>query len=48
MTFYHLYLTSEERQTLEGWCQKYKLHSPKLRQILILLSSTERTGRPLS
>ena len=40
-----LYLTPEERQTLEGWRQKYKLHSPKLRQVQILLNSDEHTGR---
>ena len=45
MTLYRLYLTSEERQTLEGWRQKYKLPSPKLRQIQILLNSDEHTGR---
>jgi len=45
MTLYRLYLTPEERQTLEGWRQKYKLHSLKLRQIQILLNSDEHTGR---
>ena len=45
MTLYRLYLTTEERQTLEGWRQKYKLHSPKLLQIQILLNSDEHTGR---
>ena len=45
MTVYRLHLTAEERQTLEGWRQKYKLHSPKLRQIQILLNSDEHTGR---
>lgn len=45
MTLYRLYLTPEERQTLEGWRQKYKLYSLKLRQIQILLNSDEHTGR---
>ena len=45
MTLYRLYLTAEERQTLEGWRKKYKSHSPKLRQIQILLNSDEHTGR---
>ena len=45
MTLYRLYLTPEERQTLEGWRQKYRLHSPKLLQIQILLNSDEHTGR---
>ena len=45
MTVYRLYLTPEERQVLEGWRQKYQLHSPKLRQIQILLNSDEHTGR---
>ena len=43
MTLYRLYLTAEERQTLEGWRKKYTLHSPKLRQIL--LTSDEHAGR---
>ena len=45
MTLCRLCLTTEERQTLEGWRRKYKLHSPKLRQIQILLNSDEHTGR---
>ena len=45
MTLYRFYLTTEERQILEGWRQKYKLHSPKLRQIQILLNNDEHTGR---
>ena len=45
MTLYRLYLTTAERQTLEGWRQKYKLHSPKLLQIQLLLNSDEHTGR---
>lgn len=45
MTLYRLYLTAEERQTLDGWRQKYKSHSPKLLQIQILLNSDENTGR---
>ena len=44
MSLYRLYLTAEERQTLEGWRQKYTLHSPKLRQIQILLNSDEPTA----
>ena len=48
MTLYRLYLTAEERQTLEGWRKKYKLHSPKLLQIQILLNSDESTGRQTS
>ena len=48
MTLYRLYLTAEERQTLEGWRKKYKSHSPKLRQIQILLHSDEHTGRRTS
>jgi len=45
MTIYRLHLTAEERQTLEGWQQKYKSHSPKLQRIQILLNSDEQTGR---
>ena len=45
MTLYRLYLTDEERQTLEGWRQKYKSESPKLLHIQILLNSDETTGR---
>ena len=30
---------------MEGWRKKYKLHSPKLLQIQILLNSDETTGR---
>ena len=48
MTLYRLYLTTGERQTLEGWRQKYKSHSPKLRQMQILLTSDEHTGRRTS
>lgn len=45
MTLYRLYLTDEERQTLEGWQKKYKSHSPKLQRIQILLNSDEQVGR---
>jgi len=45
MTLYRLCLTTEERQTLEGWQQKYKSHSPKLQRIQILLNSDEHLGR---
>ena len=45
MTFYRLYLTADERQTLAGWQKKYKAHSAKLRDIQILLNSDEQTGR---
>ena len=45
MTLYRLYLTDDERQTLEGWRKKYKSHSPKLQQIQILLNSDEQSGR---
>ena len=45
MTLYRLYLTAEERQTLEGWQKKYKSHSPKLQRIQILLNSDEQVGR---
>lgn len=45
MLLYRLYLTAEERQTLEGWQKKYKRHSPKLQRIQILLNSDEHTGR---
>jgi len=45
MIIYRLYLTAEERQTLEGWQKKYKSHSYKLQRIQILLNSDEQTGR---
>lgn len=45
MVLYRLFLTAEERQTLEGWQKKYKQHSPKLQRIQILLNSDEHTGR---
>ena len=45
MTLYRLHLTADERQTLEGWQQKYKSQSPKLRDIRIILNSDEQTGR---
>lgn len=45
MLLYRLYLTPEERQTLEGWQKKYKRHSLKLQRIQILLNSDEHTGR---
>ena len=45
MLLYRLFLTAEERQTLEGWQKKYKSHSPKLQRIQILLNSDEHTGR---
>ena len=45
MTLYRLYLTAEERQTLDGWRKEYKSHSPKLLHIQILLNSDENTGR---
>jgi transposase len=45
MLLYRLYLTAEERQTLEGWQKKYKSHSPKLQRIQMLLNSDEQTGR---
>ena len=45
MTLYRLYLSAEERQTLEGWQKKYKSHSPKLQRIQILLNSDEQAGR---
>lgn len=45
MLLYRLYLTVEERQTLEGWQKKYKQHSSKLQRIQILLNSDEQTGR---
>lgn len=45
MVVYRLFLTAEERQTLEGWQKKYKRHSPKLQRIQILLNSDEHTGR---
>lgn len=45
MLLYRLYLTAEERQTSDGWQNKYKRHSPKLQHIQILLNSDEHTGR---
>ena len=45
MLIYRLFLSAEERQTLEGWKKKYKSHSPKLQRIQILLNSDEHTGR---
>ncbi len=45
MLLYRLYLTADERQTLEGWQKKYKSHSPKLQRIQILLNSDEHSGR---
>ena len=45
MLIYRLFLTAEERQTLEGWQKKYKSHSPKLQRIQILLNSDEQTVR---
>ncbi len=45
MLLYRLFLTAEERQTLEGWQKKYKSHSPKLQRIQILLNSDEHPGR---
>ncbi len=45
MILYRLFLTAEERQTLEGWQKKYKSHSPKLQRIQILLNSDEQVGR---
>ena len=45
MTLYRLYLTADERQTLQGWQKKYKAESAKLRDIQILLNSDESTGR---
>ena len=45
MILYRLFLTAEERQTLEGWQKKYKSHSPKLQRIQMLLNSDEQTGR---
>ena len=45
MTLYRLYLTADERQTLQGWQKKYKAESAKLRDIQILLNSDEPTGR---
>ena len=45
MTLYRLYLTADERQTLQGWQKKYKAESAKLRDIQILLNSDEHTGR---
>jgi transposase len=45
MLIYRLFLTAEERQTLEDWRKKYKSHSPKLQRIQILLNSDEHTGR---
>jgi transposase len=45
MLLYRLFLTAEERQTLEDWQKKYKSHSPKLQRIQILLNSDEHTGR---
>ncbi len=45
MTLYRLYLSAEERQTLEGWQKKYKSHSAKRQRIQILLNSDEQAGR---
>ena len=45
MVVYRLFLTAEERQTLQGWQKKYKSHSPQLQRIQILLNSDEHTGR---
>ena len=45
MLIYRLFLTAEERQTLEDWRKKYKSHSPKRHRIQILLNSDEHTGR---
>ena len=45
MLIYRLFLSAEERQTLEGWQKKYKSHSPKLQRIQILLNSDEHTSR---
>ncbi len=45
MTLYRLYLTADERQTLEGWQKKYKRHSLKLQRIQLLLNSDEQVGR---
>ena len=42
---YRLYLSAEERQTLEGWQKKYKSGSQRLSHIQIVLNSDEHTGR---
>ncbi len=45
MALYRLFLTADERQTLQGWQKKYVSHSPKLQRIQILLNSDENTTR---
>ncbi len=45
MTKYRIFLTPDERQTLTNWQKKYRVHSPKLRRIQIVLNSDEHTGR---
>ena len=45
MTLYRLYLSAEERQTLEGWQKKYKSGSQRLSHLQIVLNSDEHTGR---
>jgi transposase len=48
MTVYRLYLTSEERLTLESWVKKGKHSSKKVQQAQILLNSDENVERKSS
>ncbi len=48
MTVHRLYLTSEERLTLESWVKKGKHSSKKVQQAQILLNSDENVERKSS
>ena len=48
MTVYRLYLTPEERLTLESWVKKGKHSNKKVQQALILLNSDENVERKSS
>lgn len=48
MTVYRLYLTLEERLTLESWVKKGKHSSKKVQQVQILLYSDENVERKSS
>ena len=48
MTIYRLYLTEDERQTLELWVKKGKSSAKKVQSTQILLSSDENIERKSS
>ena len=48
MTIYRLYLTEDERQTLELWVKKGKSSAKKVQSAQILLSSDENIERKSS